>query len=269
MDFFQYLDQQAKQSSQQEGENEAIFLFLVAVLCIAGIIAYILQPVQNYRGKFKQNLFPKVLQLFGDFSYQAYSRVDDRIIEKMPQQFNYAESYGSDLIQGRINKVNFQFSQLRLESGSDSDSSLFNGYIIALSNETFAFPATLVYYNQPRHMEQLSAKHFALKRIKIPYNKFEDLFDAYGDDQVAARELLDPVMIENLVKLNKSFGGRKFSVYFKDTLLVILIHTKKPFFKPPPIWKPIRALSDFQDVKDEVHRLTKVAQTLELHRKQD
>lgn len=63
------------------------------------------------------------------------------------------------------------------------------------------------------------------QRIGIVSSRFEKAFEAWSTDQVEARELLDPIVLERFEALDSLFNGAKFRAAFSDGKLYIALET--------------------------------------------
>jgi len=68
-----------------------------------------------------------------------------------------------------------------------------------------------------------------LKRVGLVSSKFENVFNAYGSDQVEARYLLDPTLIEQIIAYENAFKGKRIRFAFIDQNLHIVIETGARF----------------------------------------
>lgn len=62
-------------------------------------------------------------------------------------------------------------------------------------------------------------------RIGLASPAFEKAFEAWSTDQVEARDLLDPIVLERFQELERLFGGKKLRAAFDDGKILIAIET--------------------------------------------
>ncbi|NHK29009.1 DUF3137 domain-containing protein [Parvularcula flava] len=62
-------------------------------------------------------------------------------------------------------------------------------------------------------------------KVGIASPRFEKLFEAWSTDQVEARELLDPVVLERFLELENLFDGKKPRAAFADGALYLAVET--------------------------------------------
>ncbi|MEQ8179578.1 MAG: DUF3137 domain-containing protein [Amphiplicatus sp.] len=65
----------------------------------------------------------------------------------------------------------------------------------------------------------------AFSRVGLASPQFEKAYEAWSTDQVEARDLLDPIVLERFQELERLYGGKKLRAAFKDGKLIIAIET--------------------------------------------
>lgn len=101
------------------------------------------------------------------------------------------------------------------------------------------------------------------QRVGLASAEFEKAFEAWSTDQVEARELLDPVVLERFQELERLFKGKKLRAAFSEGQLLIALETGDrlnmgSMFKP--LADPARVeviLSEFGVVFDLMDAATK------------
>ncbi len=153
---------------------------------------------------------------------------------------------GEDHVGGRIGATQFEFSEVhaeyktvhRTKNGTRTQwHTIFKGvYFIADFNKAFSTRTVVL----PDTMERvfgflgqtLQSMNFTRgELIKLEDPEFEKAFAVYGDDQVEARYILTPALMERMLKLRAKTGG---SIYFAfvDSQVHVAISTSKNHFEP-------------------------------------
>ncbi|HOP20618.1 MAG TPA: DUF3137 domain-containing protein, partial [Amphiplicatus sp.] len=65
--------------------------------------------------------------------------------------------------------------------------------------------------------------HF--QKVGLVSSEFEKAFEAWSTDQVEARDLLDPIVLERFLELERLFGGKKLRAAFTGGKLLVAIET--------------------------------------------
>lgn len=101
------------------------------------------------------------------------------------------------------------------------------------------------------------------QRVGLASPEFEKAFEAWSTDQVEARELLDPLVLERFQELERLFKGKKLRAAFIDSKLLIAIETGdrlnmgsmfRPLEEPSRVE---RILSEFGVVFDLIDAIVK------------
>lgn len=93
---------------------------------------------------------------------------------------------------------------------------------------------------------------------------FENIFDAYTNDQVEARYLVDPLMIERLVAIYEKYKGNKMAVAFYDSKMLVLIASKHNHFEPADIEIPATDPRSILNMKQEIGDILSIIDYLDL-----
>ena len=94
----------------------------------------------------------------------------------------------------------------------------------------------------------------------MSHPEFEDVFDIYTSDQVEARTLIDPLYVERLIALERSYRGEDVGTIFNEGQLVVALKTGNMFESGH-----IEASEDRRMVErtvDQFARLADLARTL-------
>jgi hypothetical protein len=120
---------------------------------------------------------------------------------------------GEDLFSGQLDATAFSFSEIHAEEKhetKDKDgnkstyySTIFRGlFLIAdfnkeIQNETYVYSSGGKWFSR-------------FKRVRLENVEFEDRFNVYSDDQIEARYILTPKMMERIVDLEDRFGANLY-----------------------------------------------------------
>lgn len=104
---------------------------------------------------------------------------------------------------------------------------------------------------------------FGETRVKLENPDFEKVFDVYSSDQVEARYLLTPSMMERLLQVEHSFGGG-ISLCFRNSKVLIAIPDDKNHFEAN-IWHSMTDLTAVEAEFTTIRLLTGIVQELQLN----
>lgn len=133
-----------------------------------------------------------------------------------------------DEVSGRRADCAFTFceSHLKKETRGKNRSvrTVFHGQLLVLTYPKRFLGKTVVGRDRGA-MNPLMRPGKEFARVALVSAEFEKAFEAWSTDQVEARELLDPVVLERFQELERLFGGKKLRAAFADGQVLIAIET--------------------------------------------
>ncbi|MEM8995590.1 MAG: DUF3137 domain-containing protein, partial [Acidobacteriota bacterium] len=150
--------------------------------------------------------------------------------------FGYRSNGGSteDAFSGVIDGVDFQlFETLRMHYNkgfNGGGTQVFHGLCLSLSFPKRFSGTTRVLGDSDAASKKLdeTAPDLSLERVRLEDTTFEALFEVVSSDQVEARYLLTPSLMERLVDLQKVLGPRtRLRAAFHDRHLLVTLSQRK------------------------------------------
>ena len=146
--------------------------------------------------------------------------------------------HSEDMITGQVGKTVFACSEIvaeekRVTTNSKGQRSehwvdIFKGFFFIADFQKDFQGQTVVYRNSWLKL------NFKNQRVKLENPEFEKKFDVYSTDQVEARYLLTPGMMEKLLELDRKFPG-KITLSFYNSNVIIAIPDNTDHFETS-IW---------------------------------
>lgn len=140
--------------------------------------------------------------------------------------------------------------------------SLFKGLIVEFDMNKNFQGHTII------HEKSIIAKKIPIpstyQEIKLETSDFSDKYKVYSDDQIEARYLLTPSMMERIENLKFTFKAKYVRASFKDNKLYIAIHTGKDMFAMGNDFKDSDS-NTFQELYDEMISILKIVDELKLN----
>ena len=180
---------------------------------------------------------------------------------------------GDDFFTGTYNGVNMQVSEERLAvvvrtNKGSRESTVFKGIIIKLKLGKIIAGQTVVrrdrgWFNFMMPAPRLGEKKFAdgtvvesifiksaLQNIKLEDPVFEKEWEVYATDQVEARYILTPALMERMleIKIKRRFYGKSIEFSFFDNQVLIAVRTNKDMFETTSLFTPALAYHKVQEV---------------------
>lgn len=246
-----------------------VFFCVVATLIAVGIAyAWSYSKLQGVGRDVKIASLTAVAQAIGvNYSIDvgqppAFDRF--RALKLLP---SYDRSKFEDLFHGEYQGASFDLYEGLLENetkdskGNSSYTTVFRGQIIRLAFPRKFLGVTIVRRDQGFFNMFGEDKKSNLKRVGLEDPKFEKVFEVYGTDQVEARYLVHPVLMERLMALETGMKGEKLRCGFEEGDMLIAIEDGdryeigdlfKPLADPERARKIVGDLSKVMQVMDSV-----------------
>ncbi len=245
-------------------EVGAWFFAIFATICILviGVITYAKRMA--YRANFKEKVVSEIIRMVNpDYHYDANKHIAIETANASQLFKRDADKMtGDDYVSGYVKRVPFEFSEINLEkrNGTDDDGNpvykdFFHGLFFTADFHKHFNGEVYVY---PDKMEKMlgsagtKLQRFSKKGelVKLENKEFERFFVVYGTDQVVARYILTPKMMEAMVNIQCAANGWEMMFSFINGKVYCAIESKKLFFEP----KIIRSGVSYSDV-EEIHNL--------------
>lgn len=217
-------------------------LFIVFILTFIVYTIVIRKSARAFSGLYKSDVIGEfVRHLIEEGSYVPDDGISENVFCKCGLFSTIPDRYGcEDLISGRIGKTQIWFSEVHAEEKhvtTDSDGNreerwrdIFRGVIFVGD------------FNKNFNGRTVVSRNTWLKlgrnknRVRLEDPEFEKVFDVYADDQIEARYLLTPAMMNRLKELDRKFKGKGVTVSFWDSNVVIAVNDKVNYFEAS-IWR--------------------------------
>jgi len=218
--------------------------------------------MERYHIRFKKNIITPLINLVDkSFLYKATVNiktkrnllkelVNSEILAAIP---DVADGSVENYIFGTIGATKIKFFEFSNYYG-------FNGYFFSVasnksfSGKTFVLPDIAQKKFGLIGQELQSVLGEEKKLIRLENEEFEELFVVYSDDQIEARYLLSPSLMEKIVKFQNSCFGR-IHISFVKNKLYIAISSEITLFEP----KLHTSIVDFNEIQEHYNSFTWIA----------
>jgi hypothetical protein len=96
-----------------------------------------------------------------------------------------------------------------------------------------------------------------LERVRLVASEFEKAFEVWGTDQVEARYLLHPYMMQRLIDLERGLHGKRLRCAFESGDLLVAVEGGN-LFEPGDLFKPLVDPARARRIVDELSGVVKV-----------
>jgi len=254
-------------------ERTGINLPLLTFAAAAAVLFWLTAPQRHYKKNYKKGVLPQIAGLFGDFRYFEDGRIPISEIEPsliLPKHDRYTSE---DMFEGRYKETGIRFAEILLEeqyevrvTGYKGKTKyrteyrpVFQGLAVLIDLRGRRFSShTIIIRNKTRFFEWIKERKTGLRKAGLVDPEFEKRYDAYTNDQVEARYLIDPVMIERIRALNDIYSTDGISLAYFDNKLLIMIPSRKNMFEPANI--SIRAVNmeNLRKLKQEIAQVLRL-----------
>lgn len=261
------------------------FVLLVCLL-IPAIFAW--QIDQGYRKFFTAILIPEFIKRF---NMQKGVELQYSLLGSIPEStfnscglFREPTNYNSDgLINGKIGNTNFECTSVLAQkvyentygNNRKQTDTLFSGlFFIADSNKnfkgtTFVVPDNVesILGHTGHSLQEIFARHrFGhCELVSLEDPEFERDFAVYSSDQIEARYLLTPLLMQQISEVGRHWDC-PIHIAFLYGKMFIAIDTPQNWLEPPNIFKPITT-KVIQSTQDRILAVLKLTDELGLNRR--
>jgi len=221
------------------------FIAIGVSIFIASLIVYTSTTAkdENYRKNFKEKIIAQVLKLYDEsvtirFSIGLAEREfkDTQLFAQDPDRY-----HSEDLVTGKLDKTSFYFgevhaeykTEVRTKNGSTTRwHDIFKGIIFTADFNKHFTGGTIV---RPRNMFSGMSTWFSFgsaKPVELENVNFQKTFITQSSDQVEARYLLTPALMERILLLDEK-SEETISLSFCNSKVYIAFPIYRNCFEPP------------------------------------
>lgn len=219
-----------------------VYIFILIGLGIL-VFAWANAKLMEVRKKVKQASLDAIGDAIGvgytmaPMTRPAFDRL--RAMDLLP---GHDRSKFEDLFTGAFHGAAFDLYEAHLErrhrdsKGRTSWTTVFRGQIIRLGFPRKFLGTTIV--RRDAGVFNMFGGGGRLERVRLEDPKFEKAFEVFGTDQVEARYLLHPMLMERLMQLEAALKGKRLRCAFEQGELLIAIEGGD-LFEPGDMWQPL------------------------------
>lgn len=240
---------------------------------MVGILIYRLLSyslLKGFSNEFKEKIITQIIkEISPNLAYDKAKFIEFSEFDR-PRIYNTViDIYqGNDLIWGNIDGVELKFSDIYLarndtknkERSIQVQTPLFYGIAFIADFSKF-FTAKVVVLDKKSDFTSTN-----LQKTKMDNSEFNDTFATFCDDEIAARYILSPSLMEKMLYLRKFFGA-KCDFCFVENKIYIYINLGKDSFEADYKVPLIGENSAPQRYHDEITQFIGIVENLKLNSK--
>ena len=182
---------------------------------------------------------------------------------------------GEDYISGEIGDTKIEFSEIEAlekneSSKGDRWKKVFSGLFFAADFNKH-FNSDLIVLNGMKIWKSIK-KSMHYNKIEMENSDFEETFDVFGNDEMEARYILTPALMEQILNLNEIVMEKKdallssyLSLSFVNSRLFIAIPLNKKLFEPRLFGDSVTTLDDIYEFYGYIEFIIKIVEELNLN----
>ncbi len=251
-----------------------------AILVLITFIVLLVSTIKKtnkYRHQFKETIIRKIVAFINpEMSYSPKGFLPRTTFQESGIYLNKINKYnGDDLISGKIDKTEVIFSEIHAQemSGTGKDRKLktiFRGiFFVADFHKDFSGKTFVLTDVAQRFLgafgEMMQRNNMVRPElVKMENVTFEKEFVVYGTDQVEARYIITPVLMEKMLEIEKTFKNAQFS--FVNSCVYIAIPLRQEMFEPKYFTSGLKTeyLMKYYSL---IHNCVSLVETLELNKR--
>ncbi len=259
-------------------------LIILSVLGSATFLIYFIYQTskqkKKYRETFKSGVVAELVKLVNPGWQYLYDYCMSQESYQQSGLFphHYDRYNGDDFVTGKIEKTDFQFSELhtqykRVTYGSKGQRheqwiTIFKGLFMHadfnknFSGTTFVFPDTAerLLGSFGQSLQKLSGRG---ELVKLENPEFEKLFVVYSSDQVESRYILTPSIMEAMANLYNRFNGEIYFSFVESRVYFAKSFNEALF--EPNIFRSGLNFGDVKEMYDLLGMISTLVQELNLN----
>lgn len=204
-------------------------------------------PSGRYAKVFKRELMPLLLRRYGELRYVEDAAPAVGALAARGLLPKHDRAAIDDAIAGRYAGYELRLSEIELErKGGKNDTTVFHGLLLVLSVDTPFLGTTMV-------LDHSRPAPAGLMPVRLEDPRFASIYDVYGNDQVEARTVLTPAVMERL--LSMADGGDFFPpscLVERDAITFAVAQTGTRLLFEPPSLQAHDAAAQLQYLEDEL-----------------
>ncbi len=216
-----------------------VVIFIISTFFFLGFAFQVLLKLSDHLTKqYKYEILPKLLGfLYDDYEYIARQKIAKSVLEKsMLMSRHLIMVEGEDFMQFKMGNTGIMFCEAK--AMSDLEKVVFRGIFISASfnknftSKTFVLPKKFSAFREKVKINLL--RNFS--KVVLEDDEFKSKFNVYSSDQVEARYILTPSLMQRILKYYRKTNNR-ISFSFIDNRLYCAIPQHSNLFEPT-LFKP-------------------------------
>ena len=230
---------------------EGIFgLIVIVVISVIIFITCINNKSKIFSSFYKEEVVDEIIHAFcPNATYSPNDGVSEDLFRNSGLFTSPDRYHAEDLIEGCLDKTSFICSEVHAEERRTRSTKngvqyywedIFKGFLfIADFHKEFQGETTVL-------RDSFFKIKMGVSRVKMENPDFEKVFDVFSTNQIEARYLITPSMMERMLKLDSNFK-KGITISFRNSMILVAIPDSKNRFEAD-VWS---SLSDMNILKSD------------------
>ena len=236
-----------------------------------------------YKSEYKSKIISALVKNIGDnLLYTQYAFVSrERFLASNIFRYWIDRYNGDDYIFGNVGKTKIEFSEIHAEYKIEKDNGngrkseewhdIFKGiFFVADFNKEFSactvvFPdfAERRFGKFGQTLQSLGNQMTGSELVKLENTEFEKYFAVFSYNQIEARYVLTPLVMEKLVEFRKKIN-REIYLSFNNSTMYLGVSFQEKLFEPS-LWKTLLDLEPIENYYDIIKTIVELVNELDLN----
>ncbi len=224
---------------------ELLYAIVVVVISVVIFIGCISSKSEILSSFYKEKVVDEIIRSFcPGATFSPHSGDDESVFRNCGLFISPDRYHAEDLITGCLDKTSFVCSEVHAEERRTRSTKngvqhywvdIFKGFLfIADFHKEFRGKTTVV-------RDSLFKFNMGGSRVKLENPEFEKVFDVFSTDQIEARYLITPAMMDRMLKLDNTFD-KGITLSFRNSTILVAIPDSKNRFEVS-VWSPLNNLN--------------------------
>lgn len=220
-------------------------LIVIAIISVIIFITCVNNKSKIVSSFYKEQVVDEVIHAFcPDATFSPDSGIDENVFENSGLFISPDRYHAEDLIEGCLGKTSFVCSEVHAEERRARSTKngvryywvdIFKGFLfIADFHKDFQGETTIL-------RNSLFKLKMGASRVKMENPEFEKAFDVFSTDQIEARYLITPSIMERMLKLDNNFR-KGITISFRNSTILVAIPDSKNRFEAD-VWSSLNDMN--------------------------
>lgn len=243
--------------------QHAILAGFILLVPTGGIYLWATTPKIGYEELYKHQILPRIAAALGLSAYKEHGKIpeDEMLPSDIMPVHNYYHS--EDYFEGTYKGASVRFAEIKLAQEAPTENNgdlkpkqtVFAGLALLVAMPHGKFTGqTVVLCHHVASEERAEAKDLNMEKVDLVDPKFNRLYGVFTTDQVEARYLLDPAMMERVENLKAIYNAYDVKISYYDDKVLVLLSCDRNLFAPPAISVPATDIETLTALKKEVEK---------------